>query len=223
MNDNRRSELEETLSNLLEPPLPQSPKILRFGDFYSGEGETSKLAQELEMEVVYAVEEDAESRATYAENIGLEPQPQIPRLFDDVPLMELAFVCLSDASTDEILRKGSPFQEFARFLRVRRPPGIIIKFPSDYSHDALAEVLNELRSLRYFNSRYEEDDHILIFGSRGRGFHNINTYLWERKSRTDEPLLRILMTHYKENLEQTNIRNYTVSVEPYQTRGKAAG
>lgn len=214
MNDNRRSKPEEILSNLLEPPLSQSPKILRFGDFYSGEGETSKLAQELGMEVVYAVEEDNSSRAIYKDAIGLEPQPQVPRLFDGVPTLELVYAHLSNVNADEVLRKGSPFQEVARFLRVRRPMGIIIDCPNRYPDSSLEAVLDELRSLRYLTGWGIEGEHFYALGGR-RGFPNFEP--------NEEPLLRQLMGYWVDEMTESTGRRSLNLREPPESRGLAAG
>lgn len=214
MNNNRISKPEETLSNLLEPPISQSSKILRFGDFYSGEGETSKLAQELGMEVVYAVEEDNSARAIYKDAVGLEPHPSVPRLFDDVPPLELVYARLSNVGVDEILRKGSPFQDVARFLRVRRPIGVIIDCPNRYPDSGLEAVLDELRSLRYLTGWGIEGEHFYALGGR-RGFPNFEP--------NEEPLLRQLMRYWVGEMTESTGRRSLHLGEPPESRGLAAG
>ena len=146
MTDNQGSGPENTLATLLRPQLSRLPEILRVGDIYSGIGGATLAARNLGLKVVYATEEDAIAREVYATNLGLQPQQQLPRLFDDVPALELLLVHLSCGDVATLEQKGSRYQEAARFVRVRRPLGIVLESPSDAG---LEHIRDELGGLGY--------------------------------------------------------------------------
>ena len=159
-----RSESDRRTATLFRPVPEPIPDMLRVGDLFAEIGGTAAAARQLGLEVVYAVEGDADARRAYTENTGLRPRARIPRLFDNVPPFEILVVNLPGEATDDdaLERRRSPFQEAARLLRVRRPLGVIFRGPSGWG--AIA-VTGELERISYTTTMGDCGGHPFVVGT----------------------------------------------------------
>ena len=143
--------LDEMVDALLQPRAPRLlPGILRCADLYCGNGDVSAAAFAAGIEIAYAYELDADARDAYTGRFGLEPFAGTTG--DSVrlaPHFDLLLVRLSaDALTaPEVPRSrgrqwhDAPVEHGMRFLRVRRPVGIL--FIGEGLPPGLADAVRE--------------------------------------------------------------------------------
>ena len=127
--------LDGMVDALLQPRVPRLlPGILRCADLHCGNGDVSAAAFAAGIEIAYAYELDADARDTYLGRFGLEPFAGTTG--DSVrlaPHFDLLLVRLdADSLTAPEVprsrgrqRHDAPVEHAMRFLRVRRPVGIL--------------------------------------------------------------------------------------------------
>ena len=158
------NEFDRRTAILTRPEPVPVPDRLRVGDIYSGVGGVAVAARCLGLDVVYAVERDADARRAYLRNTGIRPRSAIPKMFDGVPALEILVVNLPDEATDpdDLERRRSPFQEAARLVRVRSPLGVVVRGPSGRGAAVAAE---EIRRFRYSTTEGSCGQHSFVVGT----------------------------------------------------------
>lgn len=156
-----------TLRNLMTPQTPPPPSgILRVADLFCGDGRFATAARDLGLEIVFAVESELREREIYELSHDVRPLEQMPRLFDGVPGFDILAVSIPGGSgiLSEVKRKGSPYQEAARLIRVRRPRGVVIR---GLSEEGANHALHELNILGYGVSFAEVGEQTFACGVLG--------------------------------------------------------
>ena len=114
---------------------PVPPARLRCLDLFCGIGGFHVAARNLGLEVVFACDIDDEARKAYQSNYGLAPHGDITKVSpDDVPPFDLllaGFPCqpfsIIGSKHGFADPRGELFFETLRFLRARRPAGVILE------------------------------------------------------------------------------------------------
>ena len=144
-------------------PLPESTqsKRLKCADFFCGIGGFHIAAQNLGLEVVFACDIDEEVRKTYWTNFGLPPEGDIVSLrTEDVPEHDILFAGFPCQPFSIIGRqqgfsdpRGTLFFETLRFIRARRPRGVVLENVKQLSTTqkgkVLQRILDDLSQLGY--------------------------------------------------------------------------
>ena len=154
------TEIEETMAALLRPSFSYSGGPLRFADFYPGLGCASLAAQNLGMDLIYAVEPDQMTARSYHINFGMRPEQRVA-LPDDVPHANFVAIHIIEDGFLDLETKGSHFQEAARYLRVVRPQAVV----ADILQSEESKYIDqELRALHYWTDRRDIGDLTFIVG-----------------------------------------------------------
>ena len=157
--------LDGMVDALVQPRIPRLlPGILRCADLYCGDGDVSAAAFATGIEIAYAYELDADTRDAYLGRFGLEPFAGTTG--DSVrmaPPFDLLLVRLTaDALTAPPApprgrqKHDSPVEHAMRFLRVRRPVGILFigeGLPAGFA-DSVREATQE--EMTRFGYRVEQ-------------------------------------------------------------------
>lgn len=129
-------QLDALIQPVFQPPLDvQPPKLLRCADFFCGIGGFHLAAHNIGLQVVCACDVDEYAQHAYKENFGLEPFGDIVELQpEDVPdhdILCAGFPCQpfsiigrQQGFSDP---RGKLFFELLRFVRAKRPRGIVLE------------------------------------------------------------------------------------------------
>ena len=153
--------LDGMVDALVQPRVPRLlPGILRCADLYCGDGDVSAAAFAAGIEIAYAYELDADARDTYLNRFGLEPfggttgdSVRLAPSFD-LLLVRLTADALTAPPTPTRGRQkhDSPVEHAMRFLRVRRPVGILFigeGLPAGFADSVREAVEDEAVRLGY--------------------------------------------------------------------------
>ena len=155
------SRLREEMVAWQPSSLPTSVQTLKCADFFSGIGGFHIAAQNLGLEVVFACDIDGEARRAYQANFGLQPQGDITALTaEDVPDHDLLFAGFPCQPFSIIGRqrgfadpRGTLFFEVLRFIRTKRPLGIVLEnvkqLATAQNGKVLWRILEDLHDLGY--------------------------------------------------------------------------
>lgn len=158
-----RGQFNEIVSAILQPPQVErrNGKPFRCADFFCGIGGFHVAARNLGLDVVWACDVDEYARYAYEQNFGLEPAGDILQLTpDDVPdhdILCAGFPCQpfsiigrQQGFSDP---RGALFFEVLRFIRAKRPPGIVLENVKQLATAdkgrVLQRILDELEQLGY--------------------------------------------------------------------------
>ena len=154
--------LDEMVDALLQPAERRLlPGILRCADLHCGNGDVSAAAFAAGIEVAYAYELDADARDTYLGRFGLEPFAGTTG--DSVRLAPQFDLLLIRLDADSLTapevprsrgrqRHDAPVEHAMRFLRVRRPVGILFigeGLPAGLAEAVRGAVEDELTRFGY--------------------------------------------------------------------------
>ncbi len=155
------SRLNEQMVAWQLPPLSTTTRTLKCADFFSGIGGFHIAAQNLGLEVVFACDIDDEARKAYQANFGLQPQGDIiPLTAEDVPDHDLLFAGFPCQPFSIIGRqkgfedpRGTLFFEVLRFIRTKRPSGVVLEnvkqLATAQKGKVLWRILEDLHDLGY--------------------------------------------------------------------------
>lgn len=155
------SRLNEEMVAWQSPPLANGVRTLKCADFFSGIGGFHLAAQNLGLEVVFACDIDSEARRAYQANFGLVPHGDIiPLTAEDVPDHELLFAGFPCQPFSIIGRqkgfedpRGTLFFEVLRFIRTKRPLGVVLEnvkqLATAQKGKVLLRILEDLHDLGY--------------------------------------------------------------------------
>ena len=124
----------EMMDAVLGPP-PATLDVLRCADLFCGIGGFHEAARNVGLDVVYACDIDDAAREAYEANYSLKPDGDITKVsMADVPEFDLLFAGFPCQPFSIIGRRqgladprGSLFFEVLRFVRSRKPSGIILE------------------------------------------------------------------------------------------------
>lgn len=152
---------DEMMTAVLGPPPTPPPETLRCADLFCGIGGFHVAAQNLGLNVVYACDIDDAARQAYTANYGLTPDGDIAKVrVDQIPDFDLLFAGFPCQPFSIIGRmqglsdpRGSMFFELLRFLRAKRPDGVVLENVKQLATAdkgrVLRRILAELDSLGY--------------------------------------------------------------------------
>ncbi|MCY3690915.1 MAG: DNA (cytosine-5-)-methyltransferase [Chloroflexota bacterium] len=152
---------DEMMTAILGPPPSPLPATLRCADLFCGIGGFHVAARNLGLDVVYACDIDDAARDAYAANYGLRPDGDITKVrVDQIPDFDLLFAGFPCQPFSIIGRmqgladpRGSMFFELLRFLRVKRPDGVILEnvkqLATADNGKVMDRITSELASLGY--------------------------------------------------------------------------
>ena len=155
------SRLNEEMVVWQSPPQATGTLTLKCADFFSGIGGFHLAAQNLGLEVVFACDIDGEARRAYQANFGLQPHGDIVALTaEDVPDHDLLFAGFPCQPFSIIGRqrgfadpRGTLFFDVLRFIRTKRPLGIVLEnvkqLATAQKGKVLWRILEELHELGY--------------------------------------------------------------------------
>ena len=134
------------------PPVKVVSDELRCADFFCGIGGFHVAARNLGLDVVFACDIDAEVRKAYAANFGLYPAGDIADIeMRDVPDFDIllaGFPCqpFSIIGTQRGFSdpRGTLFFELLRFVRLKRPQGVILENVKQLSTVSKGQVLQRI-------------------------------------------------------------------------------
>lgn len=132
----REQQLPFVLERTPSSPSPTRPAdTLRCVDFFCGIGGFHEAARNLGLEVVFACDIDEKARRAYFANYGLQPMDDIasisPEVVPDHDLIFAGFPCQPFSIIGQRRGFSDPrgilFFEILRFVRVKRPRGIVLE------------------------------------------------------------------------------------------------
>ncbi len=210
----------------------------RCADFFCGIGGFHEAALNLGLEVVFACDIDEQARRAYSTNYGLEPMGDITLIApDDVPDHELLFAGFPCQPFSIIGQRrgfsdprGVLFFELLRFIKSKRPQGIVLENVKQLSTfdkgNVLRSIETELEGLGYtVESRVlnaldfglpQKRERTIIVGTR-RPFLR---FPWPTGTIKMTPLMDILESdpdpkHYvSDHIRQKRIAAHTTEVTP---------
>jgi len=161
MSDNPlHGRFSEMMDAVLGPPAAPLD-VLRCADLFCGIGGFHEAARNLGLEVVYACDIDDAARQAYEANYSLTPDGDITKVsMDDVPDFDLLFAGFPCQPFSIIGRmrgladpRGELFLEVLRFVRSRKPSGIILEnvrqLTTADGGRVLGRIRDELEALGY--------------------------------------------------------------------------
>ena len=129
--------LDELITSVLQPPATarDNRKLWTCADFFCGIGGFHVAAKNLGLKVVWACDIDDYARYAYKQNFGLEPQGDILKLKPSdapdhdilcagFPCQPFSIIGRQQGFSDP---RGSLFFEILRFVRSKRPAGIVLE------------------------------------------------------------------------------------------------
>ncbi len=152
---------DEMVDALLAPPLGDVHGRLRCADLFCGIGGFHVAARNAGLDVVFACDIDKDARKAYAANFDLHPEGDITAVrMDDVPDFDLllaGFPCqpfsIIGSQRGFADPRGGLFFETLRFIRARRPQGIILENVKQLSTAdrgrVLRRILDDLEAMQY--------------------------------------------------------------------------
>jgi DNA (cytosine-5)-methyltransferase 1 len=158
--------LTETYTTSARRPLPflsprPSPRPLACIDLFCGIGGFHTAARNLGCEVVFASDIDAEARAAYRHNYGLEPAGDITAIpAEDIPNHDLllgGFPCqpfsIIGSMSGTADPRGMLFMEILRIVRAKRPQGIVLENVKQLATmqrgEVIRRIVDDLRAMGY--------------------------------------------------------------------------
>ena len=152
---------DDMVDSLLAPHPVTTDGPLRCADLFCGIGGFHVAARNLGLDVIFACDIDEDVRKAYADNFGLSPEGDIANVrMDDVPDFDVLFAGFPCQPFSIIGRKqgfadprGTLFFEMLRFIRARRPRGIILENVKQLATadkgNVLKRITDELDALGY--------------------------------------------------------------------------
>ena len=142
--------------DVVHPPVTTRPTSengsLRCADFFCGIGGFHKAAGNLGLDVVFACDIDEPAQRAYHANYGLAPMGDIASIKpDDVPDFDLLFAGFPCQPFSIIGQRrgfddprGTLFFEMLRFIRAKRPAGIVLENVKQLSTISKGQVLKRM-------------------------------------------------------------------------------
>ena len=239
---NAMATLFELLDETTEIFSPREPVgregSIKCADFFCGIGGFHQAAHNLSLEVVFACDIDEEARKAYHANYGIFPAGDIVSLrSDDVPDHDILFAGFPCQPFSIIGRqqgfadpRGTLFFELLRFVKAKRPSGIILEnvkqLATIHKGRVIGNITQSLASLGYtvdyrvlnaldFGLPHKRERTIIVASQR-----RFERFPWPTEKLPMQPLSEILERnpeprHYvSEPIREKRHRMHTAKVTP---------